>query len=155
MKIPILKGFVDLANIKPYDADLENGNTIANLNINGAERVNGEFTYPAYQDEFLLVGELSTTNMGIIDDHIVIRIKLFTNQVDKEFLSTKNGIRMELAVNTNNKTVYQTGKNERGTSTTKIVGECYYEFTEDFQKTDEQKNKAEYINSNLPYSRFD
>jgi len=154
-KLPLLSGTIDLSLFKGYHTEVVGENNIATLNINGSERINGEYTLPVYQDRVLMVGEVSIQNMGTIPDDVRIDIKLFTNKIDKDIISN---LRMSLFVVPNKGKLYQTGKTSKGDSRVSEVGICSVAFTDDHKREDKpnpnSKDSGEYVDDNLPLSRL-
>jgi len=152
--IPVLKGALDLNQIKPYNTTIEDGNTVAKIVLFGRERLNGEFSYPVYQDDIVLLGTLASDNMGVIPDHINIRIDLFINLIDKSIIDNK-AMLLNLTLSVKNGCIYQTGKRSNKLSATIPVGKCKLEDIDDIiEPYDEEKEEADFIDPNLPYSRF-
>jgi hypothetical protein len=150
---PTLTGYVFIDKLQPFSSEVVGAKVVSKMNINGIERINGEFTYPIYQDETNLIGEASTTNLGVVEDHIIIRIELFINDINKATVNPKNN-RINLVVNCDNGKLYQSGKDSNGYNLINEIGTCSYEYTKDYEKNYAQKNKAEYRDDNLPYSVF-
>jgi len=150
VRIPVLKGQVDLTILNGGNTTGIDGNTVAKLNINGYERAISGFDYPLYQDELMVVGVLSINDMGTLSDHIRVNINLFTNKLRKEHIDKDN--KTTIAVSVSSGKVYQVGIEM---STHVEVGTCSYEFTEDFRERQEKEMNDEYIDDNLPWSRFD
>ena len=150
--IPVLFGHIDLNLINPYSTSEKQGKIVLSFNVNGRERLNGEFNYPLYQDEYKLVGEVHTKNLGVIDDGVVVNIFIQLDEVDKAYLG-KNKL-LEIVVSVNRDTVFQTNK-IKNDSITKPIGTASYIYTESFMREKEQKDTADYIDDSLPFSRFD
>lgn len=151
MPMPLLKGNLEASKIQSFNAQIVDGNVVVRLNINGNERAGGEFSYPVYQDEVVLVGSVSSKSLTALDDRVIIRIELFTNEIDKSLI--KDG-KFMVAVSSETRTLFQSGKTGKGDQITKKIGTCYSELAEQFREIAAEKNKAEYRDPNLPYSIF-
>jgi hypothetical protein len=153
IRIPVLKGEIDLSIVKAYDTVNSGGNTIAKLNINGEERCLDGFSYPIYQDELLLVGEMSIEDFGVIPEHVRINVDLCTNLLKKKYIDNKD-LKTKIAISVSSSKLYQVGFLKVLGEVVIEVGSSSYEFTDSFKRKAEQKNKADYHDSNLPYSEF-
>jgi hypothetical protein len=150
--IPVLFGHIDLNLINPYSVEHKNEKPCIVLNVNGRERLNGEYNYPLYQDEFKLVGEVHTKNLGVVNDGIVIKAYLFMAEIDHKFI-TENKL-LEIVVSSNKGKLYQTNRLPND-SISKVIGVVEYDYTENFKQELDSKNTEDYIDPQLPYSRFD
>lgn len=150
--IPVLFGHIDLNMINPFSVTDKDGKQVMTFTINGRERLNGEFNYPLYQDEFKLVGEVHTKNLGVIDDGVTINLFIHPNEIDKAYISSNK--LLEIVASVNRDTVFQTNKLKTD-SITKPIGTANYFYTESFMREKEEKEMADYIDSSLPFSRFD
>ena len=150
--IPVLFGHIDLNLINPFSLTEKDGFQVMTLNVNGRERHNGEFNFPLYQDEYKLVGEVHTKNLGVIDDAITVLLHIQPSEIDKKYIGSNK--LLEIVASVSKGTVFQTNKLKTD-SITKPIGVASYIYSESFIREQEQRETAEFIDNSLPFSRYD
>ena len=151
--VPVLKGTIDLSEIKPFSAKPDNkGNTVVKMSIIGSERVNGEFSYPVYLGN-TLVGTVESENLGVIPDYAKVVISLFTNKIDNKFITKKN-MEIDVVISGRLQKIFQKVTHPNYYTETYDIGEIGVEVIEDFREQVEQAETADFVDKSLPCSRF-
>lgn len=151
--VPILKGTIDLSEIKPFSAKPDNkGNTTVKMSIIGSERVNGEFSYPVYLGN-VLVGTVESENLGVIPDYAKVVISVFTNKIDKKFITKKN-MEIDVVISGRLQKVFQKVTHPDYYTETYEIGEIGVEVLENFKEQALEEETADFVDKSLPFSRF-